>query len=355
VARPVETDLDIPGAPLVESPVLNLSPASAPVPAAVSRGSLGWLVGAGALVLVVTGGLMLWHPWSRGSVPDRPSAQSPGSGGSTEVQGLPPFTGASETTATAAASTRPGAPVPVTTHSAITKPAGDSTVDTASEEIIAARPNLHALAEPATSIDLSTDLATTPATVTAVSPADLARRIDGAERQAQQDLAARLGTFKAVLSAARLSTPEGVTQAQGAWSAGAGAIRQYRARIARLEQAYEDSVLASQRTQHWSSEEMRPWATHQSPAEPAETSQLVDLMLNQVGEGLGLLAGPSEEYDIRDGKIRFKNPASASRYLSIRTWVEQRTESWSSTPEGARPHTVSLILRALGDGFPPME
>lgn len=355
VARPVETDLDIPGAPLLESPVLNLSPASAPVPAAVSRGSLGWFTGAGALVLVVAGGLMLWHPWSRGSVPDRPSAQSPNPGGSSEVQGLPPFAGASETTATAAASARPGVPAPVTTHAATTRPAGDSTIDTAREEVIAAQPNLHALAAPTTSIDLSTDLATRESTVTAVSPADLARRIDAAERQAQQDLAARLGAFSSVLSAAQLSTPEGVTQAQGAWSAGAQAIRQYRARIARLEQAYEDSVLASQRQQHWSSEEMRPWATHQSPAEPAETSQLVDLMLNQVGEGLGLLAGLSGEYTIRDDKIRFNNPASASRYISIRTWVEQRTESWSSTPEGARPQTVNLILRALGDGFPPVE
>jgi hypothetical protein len=100
---------------------------------------------------------------------------------------------------------------------------------------------------------------------------------------------------------------------------------------------------------------MRGWATRQSLAEPGETSQMVDLMLTQVNAGLGLLAGLEGQYEIRNGKIRFRNPDSASRYLSIRTWVEQRTESWSSTPEGARPHTVTMILRALGEGFPPIE
>jgi hypothetical protein len=265
------------------------------------------------------------------------------------VQGLPPFAGGPETTTAAGALAKP---TPVATL-----PAGisDSPATAATEEVIQPRPSLNTdVPVPTTDLDLGTDLTPSPA-ATSVSPSELARRLEGAERQAQQELAARLGGFKSLLGIARLATSDKAAQAQAAWNSGADAIRQYRARIARLEQAYEDSALASQRTQRWTGDAMRGWATRQSLAEPGETSQMADLMLNQVSEGLGLLAGLDGQYEIHDGRVKFKNPASASRYVSIATWVAQRTESWAATPEGARPHTVAMILRALGDGFPPME
>jgi len=353
--KPASSDLDIPGAPLLDSPGLRVAPVSAPVPANGNRRSIGMLAGAGALVLIVAGGAILWHPWSRTGSAQRPSPKT--APAATEVQGLPPFRGTAETTLTAAAAAaRPGVPPVAAQQPAPAKPAADSGSEARSEEVIAARPSLRAPTEaPTPELDLSADLSTGTTAASVATPADLARRLESAEKQAQQDLAARLGNFRSVLSLQRLGTPDGIAAAQNAWSGGADAIRQYRARIARLEQSYEDSVLASQRSQRWSADQMRAWASHQSPAEPGETSQLVDLMLNQVGEGLGLLATLGGDYEIRDGKIRFRNPASASRYLGIRTWVQQRTESWNSVPEGARPQTVSLILRALGEGFPPVE
>ncbi|HXI20751.1 MAG TPA: hypothetical protein VNH46_06680, partial [Gemmatimonadales bacterium] len=104
-----------------------------------------------------------------------------------------------------------------------------------------------------------------------------------------------------------------------------------------------------------SADEMRTWATRQSLAEPAETSQLGDLMFSQVSEGLDILAALQGQYEVKDGKISFKNAASATRYTGIRNWVEQRTQSWTATPESARPVTVTLILAALGNGFPAIR
>ena len=344
----VVEDLDIPGPPLLESPSLAVTAAAEPRPSPVTRGSLGLVIGAGAILMVAAGALIFWRPWvARTESASRVATAHPATV-RTEVQGLPPFAGGTETTTAAGALAKP---IPVASL-----PIGIADSPAAGgEDVIAAQPSLQTeVPMPAPDLELGTDLAPAP-TSTAPTPSELARSLEAAERQAQQELAARLGGFKGLLGPVRLTSSGSAAQAQSAWNIGAGAIRQYRAKIARLEQAYEDSALASQRTQRWTGDAMRGWATRQSLAEPGETSQMVDLMLTQVDAGLGLLAGLDGQYEIRDGKIRFRNPDSASRYLSIRTWVEQRTESWSSTPEGARPHTVTVILRALGDGFPPME
>jgi gentisate 1,2-dioxygenase len=100
---------------------------------------------------------------------------------------------------------------------------------------------------------------------------------------------------------------------------------------------------------------MRAWAGHQGQAEPVETSQLIDLMFSQVGEGLDLLAALDGQYEIKGGVIVFKNPASGTRYTSIRSWVDQRMQAWAGTPESARPYSVSAILRALGEGLPASQ
>jgi len=344
----IEDDLDIPGPPLLESPIVAVSPAAEPRPTPVSRGSLGLVIGCGAVVMLAAGALIFWRPWAgKAQAALSNTTAQPAAGA--QVQGLPAFAGATETTSAAGALVKP---IPAASLSVAI---ADSAHASDSEQVIAPRPSLQAeVPVPATDLDLGTDLAPASSN-TALTPSDLARRLEAAEQQAQQELAVHLGGFKGVLGAARLSSSTGAAQAQSAWNSGADAIRQYRAKIARLEQAYEDSALASQRTERWTGDAMRGWATRQSLAEPGETSQMADLMLSQVNEGLGLLAGLDGQYDMRDGRIRFKNPASASRYVSIRSWVEQRTESWSSTPERARPHTVTLILRALGDGFPPME
>jgi len=219
-----------------------------------------------------------------------------------------------------------------------------------------AKPVLAPVSLNAPTLDLGTAPGgSTVATPSAVAPSALARNIAAAERTAQQDLAARLGSagFRGVLVPARLGTAEGVAQAKASWSQGAEALRQYRARIGRIEKAYEDSALASQRAERWPASELRAWAAHPSVAEPGETSQVADLMVSQVSEALDLLAGAAGQYEIRNGAISFRSPATAVRYTAIRTWVEQKTANWNATPEGARPYTISALLRALGDGLPP--
>jgi hypothetical protein len=305
-------------------------------------------MGAGAILVVAAGALIFWRPWMEHSESAGRATTPHPAAARTEVQGLPPFVGGTETTTAAGALAKP-IPVASVPTGIVDSPAAGG------EDVIAAQPSLQTdVPVPATDLQLVSDLAPAP-TSTAPTPSELARNLEAAEKQAQQELFARLGGFKGLLGPVRLSSSESAAQAQSAWNNGADALRQYRAKIARLEQAYEDSALASQRTQRWTGDAMRGWATRQSLAEPGETSQMVELMLTQVNAGLGLLAGLDGQYEVHDGKIRFRNPDSGSRYLSIRTWVEQRTESWSSTPEGARPYTVTLILRALGDGFPPME
>ena len=100
---------------------------------------------------------------------------------------------------------------------------------------------------------------------------------------------------------------------------------------------------------------MRAWGSRQSLSETAETAQLADLMISQVTEGLELLAALDGKYQIKGDRIIFSNAGSIPRYLSIRTWVDQRMGAWQATPENARPYTLNAILRALGEGFPAAQ
>ncbi|MEO8138535.1 MAG: hypothetical protein ABI742_02760, partial [Gemmatimonadota bacterium] len=352
----VEEDLTIPGAALLEAPSAAV-PLDAAVPHAqpASTGrSMGMLVAAGVALLVVAGGLLAWKPWSgraissTGVVAAAPS-YGPTASAATSAPGA--LTGAVPSKPGTPAVT-PVAPAPKSvevvakTDSATAKPTDD-------EVIAAARPNFRADVDvPSGDLGLPTDIRSTATPGTVVAPSELTGRLEAAEKLAQLELGTKLGGFRTLLAPNRLTTAEGVVAARTAWSTSAEVIRQYRARIARMEKAYEDSVLTSQRAQRWSSEEMRAWAAHQSQAEPVETSQLADLMFSQVSEGLDILAALDGKYEVKGGLIVFKNPASGTRYTSIRTWVEQRMQVWSSTPESARVYSISAILRALGDGFP---
>src|SRR6185369_10062660 len=86
-----------------------------------------------------------------------------------------------------------------------------------------------------------------------VAPSELTRRFGAAAKAAREDLYSKLmaAGFIRIFSASRLSSSEGITDAASAWSAGSEAIAQYRTRISRIEKAYDDSVLASQRSGKW--------------------------------------------------------------------------------------------------------
>ncbi|HTS88013.1 MAG TPA: hypothetical protein VMG41_05930 [Gemmatimonadales bacterium] len=350
---PLDEELDIPGPPLLVSPLADLTTAMEP-PHHGARGGVGLVVGSGAAAMLTAGALLVWRPWQRSPHPDALAVAEPQS---VAAQTAPQATSASVSPPEPEREhALPPSPFSSPHPDPEPRPHPDSTRAPDSDQIVAA-------AAPSFQSDLSvptTDLGLTPSTgsttaTAAVPPAELAKRLDAAERRARTELVAALSGFHDVLNASRLGAPGGVSQARADWNSGVTALRQYRARIARLEQTYEDSVLASQRAQSWSPDAMRPWATRQSPAEPTETSQLAELMFAQVNEGLDVLGSLQGQYEIRDGRIKFSNPTSGTRFLSIRTWVDQRMQSWAATPDGARPPTVSAILRALGEGFPSVE
>lgn len=357
--RSSELDVGSPNSALLETALPDGAPLAHPVHTPAPRADkTGLLIGTAALVMVVTGALLVWRPWSGGSEgTDVVTTSSSTSQPSAPPPGLMPH-GLVAGTATESLTTA----VPATDSTIATPGAGDSAAladsaeVAAAEEIIAtSRPEFSTPTEMATP-DLTPGVGTEPTPAPApVAPMELVRRLESAERQAHQDLVARLIGFRNVLGSYRLDTRGGITQVRGVWNNGADAIRQYRARIGRLEQAYEDSVLASQRSQRWSGEEMRRWATRRSLAEPAETSQLADLMFSQVGEALDILAAMEGQYEVKGNIIRFHNPASGSRFVMVRTWVEQRMGNWATTPESARPFTISAILQALGEGLPSVE
>lgn len=347
-------DLDIPGTTLLEMSLAMSPEASyleAPVESSGGRGTAGLMIGSGAFVMLAAGALLVWRPWSSPSASIDATTRGPQTSGATTATVVPPAAGpASATTG------EPALTATLLGNTVDTATLDDSTEVPTDDRVIAAvRPSFMTdLPVAEGDLDLGTQAAGEPASA-GIAPGEFARRLEVAEKQARQELATRTAGFRSVLAIDRLATLDGVTQSKAVWSGGADAIRQYRAKMARLEQVYEDSVMATQRFQHWSAADMRGWAMHQSLAEPAETSQSADLMFNQVIEGLDILASLDGQYTVKGSTIRFKNPSAGSRYLSVRSWIEQRMQSWSATPEAARPHTVNLIMQAIGDGLPAVE
>lgn len=350
-------EMEIPPSTLLEAPPAEPEAHPAPTRKPAS-GSNTMLFGGGAAIVVVAAGLLAWRPWKSGT-PAEP-------GLTPAVAAAQPATAPSPAPSSTQLVGAP-APTPIRTQSSATVPATkagkatDSALAPKSDS--AGDDEVIAVSKPSFKTDLAvpapTDFAVNTATgsTATASPSELVRRLTAAERQAQQELNGRLAAagFRNLLSSERLSNTSGVGTSRTAWGAGADAIRQYRGKIARLESAYEDSVLSAQRAKRWSGEDMRAWASRPSLAEPTETSQLADLMFSQVNEGLEILAALSGEYTVKGQAISFKNAASATRYTSIRGWVEQRMSAWAGIPESARPYSVTAILHALGDGFPAVQ
>ncbi|MEO8635794.1 MAG: hypothetical protein ABI587_11010 [Gemmatimonadales bacterium] len=353
-------NLAIPGGPLAAS--ADDFPAESSVPSAPGAPKSHNLMIVGIVAsLAVSGGLLAWHPWSGAGATAAVAAESapPVAGAPTQIASTGPAEpGKAVSGTTAPLASGPGTPASPVVAAPLGIKVDSSLIKPKEETVIAAvKPNFSgAVNVQAADLGLGGDLGAA-STVAVASPAEFTRRLESGERQAEQELQAQLAAadFRGVFAGNRLATSKGVTAAQAAWSAGAEAIHQFRARVSRLEQAYEDSVLSSQRAQKWSTAEMRSFASHQSPAEPAEVAQLSDLMMSQVSEALDILAALDGQYELRSGTITFRTPASATRFTGIRGWVEQRMQTWQGIPEGARPRSISAILRALGDGLPSVR
>lgn len=326
------------------------------------KGKAGVIAGALGVVALLGVVAFVWKPWAPTSQDAASTAESPAA--TTTVQ-TPTLTPQAVAQATTGAGTQPPStqPAPIATQPAppVQKPApapaetpAPIKVDSAPQEAIlaAVKPDFSTGGDLGdTKVDVPTTIATG---AVGVAPSELLRRYNAAAASARQDLYAKLmaAGFIRIFSASRLSTIDGLNSAEGAWNQGGEGIRQYRAKIAKIEKVYDDSVLASQRSGRWPAAELRVWAGRTSFTEPTESAQVSDLMLKQVTELLTLLDSQQGKFEVKGGAFSFKDPDAGQQYNTKRIWVAQRMEQWGSTPEAARPLTVTQILKALGDGLP---
>jgi hypothetical protein len=299
----------------------------------------------------------VWKPWAPTTqvAVEQPVTQAPAPATAAQQ----PVITSSGVVQTASAQTGPNPvkPIPLgATPVGAEKPVTQK-VDSADQETIVAAvsPDFRSAA-----IDLSApkvEVSAVSSGGSGIAPSELTRRYNSAATAAKQDLYGKLMSagFIRIFSASRLATGEGIGSAQSAWSAGGDAITQYRARIAKIEKIYDDSVLASQRSGKWPADEMRVWAGRTSFVEPNELAQASDLMFRQVNELLNLLDAQRGAFEVKGGAFAFKDLQAKQDYNTKRIWIAQRMDSWSATPESARPLTVTQILKALGDGLPGVQ
>jgi hypothetical protein len=343
-AAPVELRKPEPPAPPVRAP--EPKPVAATVsrerdagdawtsssPEAPGRGSrrpflIGGAIAAVAALIAIT----IWRPWN-GDSPASIAAQTV-----TDAHATVRDTALQEFAAAvvAAAAAQPPEPVKAPEPKVLAAVSPDLQMD---------------VSVPAAEVDLGGTVSVNPTTT--LSPSEIARRLTAAEAQARADLDRSLGAFSDLLTPVRLGTPEAVKATRATWVASGDAIRAYRSTIARLESAYNDSLLVAQRAQKWPASELRAWSARPSYAEPAETSQIADLMVDQVAEGLDLLIASGGKYQVKNGRIQFAAPSDAARYSIIQSWVSNRRQQWTSMPASTRPATIALLLKAVGDGLP---
>ena len=337
----------------VETPQVEPAQPPAPIHQRPEKSKMGLVAGSvGAIALL--GVVAFWRPWASNGSNTTPTtvatAADPAAGKPNGSQ-LVKTASAQNTPNTG----KPGATAQQNPAAGTDKPVAP--VDSGqSEQIVAAvRPDFRSA-----KLDMSApnvEVAAITSGGSGVAPSELTRRFGAAAKAAREDLYSKLmaAGFIRIFSASRLSSSEGITDAASAWSAGSEAIAQYRTRISRIEKAYDDSVLASQRSGKWPPNELRDWAGRTSYVEPTDLTQASDLMFKQVSELLALLDKQHGQFEVKGGAFAFKDLNAKQEYNAKRIWIAQRMESWSSSPESARPLTVTQILKALGDGLPGVQ
>jgi len=341
----------------VEAPQVEPAQPPAPIHQRPEKSKMGFVAG-GVGALVLLGVVAFWKPWASNGSNAAPTTVATGANPATTAAGKP--ANGSQLVQTASAQStpntgKPGAAAQQNPAAGADKPVAP--VDSGqSEQIVAAvRPDFRSAKLDMSAPDV--EVAAITSGGSGVAPTELTHRYGAAATAAREDLYSKLmaAGFIRIFSASRLSSSEGITGAASAWSAGSEAIAQYRTRISRIEKAYDDSVLASQRSGKWPPNELRAWAGRTSYLEPTDLTQASDLMFKQVSELLALLDKQQGQFEVKGGAFAFKDLNAKQEYNAKRIWIAQRMDSWSSTPESARPLTVTQILKALGDGLPGVQ
>lgn len=181
------------------------------------------------------------------------------------------------------------------------------------------------------------------------SGSDLARSYTQAYDQLAKEFAGQMdrGGLVRLFSQTQLTTADGLAGARRGLDAATTAVRQYHAREASIEKAYQDSSRALERSGATPGD-MRDWITHLSRKESQEAAGEGTRLIGQIDAVFALLQAQSGRYRIDTNGIRFDNADAGARYAELQSWITRRLEHWSGQPASSVPTTVQPLLDGIG-------
>jgi len=150
-----------------------------------------------------------------------------------------------------------------------------------------------------------------------------------------------------LFSQTQLTTTDGLAGARSALDAASTAIRQYHAREAAIERAYQDSARSLERSGA-SGADLRDWMTHPVLKESQEAAGEGVRLIGQIDAAFALLQSQSGRYRVEGTSIRFDDADAAARYTDLQSWITRRMEHWSGQPASSVPTTLEPLLEGIG-------
>lgn len=150
-----------------------------------------------------------------------------------------------------------------------------------------------------------------------------------------------------LFSQTQLTTANGLAGARSALDAAGAAVRQYHAREASIERAYQDSARTVERAGA-SAADLRDWMTHPVLKESQEEAGESVRLIGQIDAVFALLQSQSGHYRVDGNNIRFDDADAAARYTDLQSWITRRMEHWSGQPASSVPTTLQPLLEGIG-------
>jgi hypothetical protein len=150
-----------------------------------------------------------------------------------------------------------------------------------------------------------------------------------------------------LFSQTQLTTTDGLAGARRALDAAATAVRQYHAKEASIERAFQDSARALERNGAPAAD-LRDWMTHASLKESQEAAGESARLIGQIDAVFALLQSQAGRYRVEGSRIRFDDSNAAARYSDLQSWITRRLEHWSGQPASSVPNTVQPLLEGIG-------
>lgn len=181
------------------------------------------------------------------------------------------------------------------------------------------------------------------------SGAALARSYSRSYAALQSDFSAQMDQSGLVrlFNQTQLTTADGLSGARRGLDAAAAAVRQYHAKEATIERAYQDSARALERNGA-SASDLRDWMTHASLKESQEAAGESTRLIGQIDAVFALLQSQTGRYRVEGSTIKFEESNAAARYADLQTWITRRLEHWAGQPASAVPNTVEPLLEGIG-------